>query len=986
VRGAGGSWQERAVSTKDASSAAAPVWLTPAGRQLLAKYGLPTALIAWAASRLLTLWWVGTDDPAAHASLFSTFLPSMGGDVGQFYEWASAWVAGQVPYRDVPIHYPPGAAVLFTIPRLFATTLDGYQTGFALEMLAFEAIGLALLWRLPSLILGRTADEETRSTSVLVVLAYVALSALLGRLTIRRFDAAVGALLVGFVHCALAAKRSFWAELLLALGIWIKLTPAALVPLYFVLLHRREAPAQPFFGWLVRAGWRPAGRIALFFAALVTPFAWSAGGGILQTLRFQADRGLQLESLPASLLVFVQSFHGIGLSRGEAHGAVEVFHSWGPALTLASDIAVIVTLLAIVGVCARRLRGARGPAAEREIFVAGTVASLLAVMGLAKLFSPQYVMWVAALLPLTQLRSVHRSVAAAVGIVFALTGYLYLFDYTELCEMARAPASMLLLRNFAVLWLVWRLCADAGRSTTSEIAGAPAGEANERRARIVAAAIALTVAAWIVVTNLTPLHEGVLWSDLRVGRTILAQHVFPRTDTFTATGAGAPISVPSWLAGVSFYAWLSVAHTWTLCLLQPAVAGACALLLLLSLRREERGSAAVVPFLLLAMHVVASRTDVRHQMFSPLGLAALGCGLERWRRSGRVRDLAWLVPLQVLRANLNGEALAAPLLVGLLALVIAVGARWRRVSDEAVEAAGRAAAAGGAEDRPLGPRDARVLGGVAVMLFLATLCNPYGVDRALWFPGWEDGDGQWSLASAAIHQYPTWTSAALALALWIALTLRWRSGPAIHLAIDLAIAAFATFMSVRAFRFLPYVAILGFPILVRSTRDLSARFLAGPPPRRWLGLELGVALALLAVGAANGYSFSPWINRPLGVGVTRALPFAEVQLLKSAGAQGAIFNDRAAGGVISFDLAPNVRPVIDAHADARGSARWAEYQRARKSRDEFLAYLDKYDVKFVLLHVDAANVPMLRTLAAHPGWTLAHDSPTYGLYVRTARP
>jgi hypothetical protein len=934
---------------------------------------LATALIAWAASRLLTLWWAGTDDPAAHASLFASFFPSLGGDVGQFYEWASAWVAGQVPYRDVPIHYPPGAAVLFTIPRLFSATLDGYKTAFALEMLVFEAFGLALLWRLPRVILGRAADDETRSTSVLVVLAYVALSALLGRLTIRRFDAAVGALLIAFVYCALAAKRSFWAELLLALGIWIKLTPAALMPLYLVLLHRREAPAVPFARWLVRAGWRPVGRIALFFAALVAPFSWSAGGGILQTLRFQADRGLQLESLPASLLVFVQSFHAIGLSRGEAHGAVEVFHSWSPALTMASDIAVIVTLLAIVAVCARRLRGADGPAAEREIFVAGTVASLLAVMGLAKLFSPQYVMWVAALLPLTQLRGLRRSVAAAAGIVFALTGYLYLFDYTSLTEMARLPASMLLLRNLGVLWLGWRLCVDAGRAAP-EIASAPGDAANERRARFMGVAIALAVASWIVVTNLTPLHEGVLWSDLRVGRTILADHVFPRTDTFTATSAGAPISVPSWLAGVSFYAWLKVAHTWTLCLLQPAVAAACALLLLFSLRREERRSATVIPFFLLAMHVVASRTDVRHQMFSPLGLAALGFGLERWRRSGRVRDLAWLVPVQALRANLNGEALAAPLLVGLLAIVVAAGARRGRASE---------AAEG---ERPLGPRDARVLGSVAVALFLATLCNPYGVGRALWLPGWEDGDGQWSLAPAAIHQYPTWSSAALALALWSALALRWRRRPGAALAVDLAIAAFATFMSVRAFRFLPYVAILGFPILVRSARELSSRFLAGPPPRRWLGLELGVALALLAVGASDGYSFSPWINRPLGVGVTQKLPFAEVQILKSAGAQGAIFNDRAAGGVISFDLAPNVRPVIDARADARGSARWAEYQRARQSRDEFLAYLDRYDVRFVLLRVDATNVPMLRTLEAHPSWTLAHDSPHYGLYVRTATP
>ena len=438
---------------------------------------------------------------------------------------------------------------------------------------------------------------------------------------------------------------------------------------------------------------------------------------------------------------------------------------------------------------------------------------------------------------------------------------------------------------------------------------------------------------------------------------------------FSATGAGAPIAVPSWLSGVSFYAWLAAAPDWTLCLLQPAVAATSALLLLLSLDREGRRSAVLVPVLLLTMHVVASRTDVRHQMFSPLGLAALGCGLERWRRSGRLRELAWLVPLQVLRANLDGEALAAPLLVGVLSVVIGVAARM----------------GGGAvrdDYRALRARDALVLGGLAAVLFLATLCNPYGVGHALWSPGWEDGDGQWSFAPAVVHQYPAWSCAALTLALWVALALRWRR-PTLPI-LDLVVAAFATFMSVKAVRFLPYVAVLGLPILVRSARELSSRFLTGPPVRRWLGLELGVTVVLLAIGATNGYSFSGWIRRPLGMGVTKNLPFSEMELVKSTGLEGAMFNDRFTGGLISFSLSPSVRPVIDARADANGSARWAEYLRARGSRDEFLDYLERYGVRFVLLHVDRDNVPMLRTLGNHPNWTLAHDSASFGLYVRGA--
>lgn len=924
---------------------------------------MAAVVIAWAVTRVLILLWARIEDPAARTDFFAQFLPTFGGDLRFFFEWSGSVLEGRVPYRDLAIQYPPGAVVLFAIPRLFATTFDGYATAFALEMMVLEGLALLLVWRLPALILGRerAGEAQVRSARVMAALTYLGLTAVLGRLLLRRFDVAVGMLVVAFVHSVLSGRRPLRAELILALGIWIKLTPAALVPLYLVMLHRRQAAATPFARWLVTAGWRPAARIAVFVAALMAPFVVLARGAFWHIFRYQADRGLHLESLPASLLVFVQSLHGIGVTRGEAHGAVEVFHPWAPAFTALSDVAVVAAVLAIAGLCGRRLRQAPSPVDEREIFVAGTVATLLSVMSLSKLFSPQYVLWIAALLPLTQLRVARRSVVVAAMAVFTLTGYLFLFDYSRLTNMGRLPATMLLVRNFTLLWLVWQLAAHPAAGT----------ERDQRRARVVTVVVALAVAAWIVVTNVTPLHDGELWSDLRIGREILTHRVFPRTDTFTATGAGEPIVLPGWLSGVSFYAFLRATHAWALCLLQPAVAGGCALLLLFSLRREERRSGAVVPFLLLAMHVIASHTDVRHQMFSPLAVAAVGFALQRWRRSGRARDLAWLVPMQLLWANLNGEALAAPLLVALLALVVGVAARLGggKVPDG---------------DRVLDGRDARVLGVLAAAMFLATLCNPYGLGRALWSPGWEDGDGQWSLAPAVIHRYSAWSCAALALATWLALALRWsRRRPML----DIAIVAFATFMSLRAFRFIPYVAILGFPIVVHSIRELAADFLARSAPRRWLGLELGISVAVLAVAVVDGYSFNAWANRPPGVGVARHLPLEEVKLVKQSGLRGAMFNDRASGGLISFSLAPHVQPVIDARPDTNGSARWAEYQRARSSRGEFLAYLERYDVRFVLLHVEPTNVPMLRTLATEADWTLVSDTASYGLYVRkTAEP
>ena len=152
-------------------------------------------------------------------------------------------------------------------------------------------------------------------------------------------------------------------------------------------------------------------------------------------------------------------------------------------------------------------------------------------------------------------------------------------------------------------------------------------------------------------------------------------------------------------------------------------------------------------------------------------------------------------------------------------------------------------------------------------------------------------------------------------------------------------------------------------------------------PRRWLALELGASAALLAITAAAGGG--GYASRPLGLGVVGGVySFGEVELVKSSGVRGEMFNDRAAGGLISFSLGPAVKPVVDARPNPDDPEGAAEYERARTSRNDFLTYLGRYDVNMVLLRVEPANLPILRLLGNDQRWVLANDGLKQGFYVR----
>jgi uncharacterized membrane protein len=276
---------------------------------------------------------------------------------------------GQVPYRDFAVEYPPGSLPVFVFPAIFSD----YPTVFAWLM---AACGVALT--------GVVALVRREAA------LYAALApALVGSLILSRFDLWPALLLTGAL-AALVADRHRLGWALLGAAVAAKLWPLVVIPLAL--------------GWSIRRG---RGASALAGAAVVAvaflPFAVVAPHGLWHSLRGQASRPLQVESLGAALLT---TFGHPGVVS--THGSQNIAGHGGAAAALSA-----VGAAAILAVWAAFLRG---DVRSGDRFLRYSAAAVAAFVAFDKVLSPQYLLWLIPLVPLV--RGV-RGVAAAATLTAA---------------------------------------------------------------------------------------------------------------------------------------------------------------------------------------------------------------------------------------------------------------------------------------------------------------------------------------------------------------------------------------------------------------------------------------------------------------------------------------------------------------------------------------------------------------------------------------
>jgi len=347
-----------------------------------------------------------------------------------------------MPYRDVRIEYPPLALYLGMFPPALVAgdSYRGYR--FALGAYAWLAYSLTLACAIALLRQSGTQLSAAR----LLLRSSLAFCLLLGNIVCTRIDVWVALSCLASVLsleralASPAAASQCWAcaaGVVVAAGALFKIAPGLLI----------------LSGTLVLASAALRGtRLCLTFAssALAVGVAghalslWLFGDGYLATFAYHAARGIQIESSYATGLLFAAWF-GLPVSLEYSFGSSNLASTWSAPLAHAAP-AVFFTCAALLLHAAYRWR-------VRDIALLSSALLTLFILT-NKVFSPQYLIWIAPLVLVHVARTGDKAVLYVLLLAALLSQVIYPRAYSSLARFWPPLVAALILRNSLMLGLL----------------------------------------------------------------------------------------------------------------------------------------------------------------------------------------------------------------------------------------------------------------------------------------------------------------------------------------------------------------------------------------------------------------------------------------------------------------------------------------------------------------------------------------------------
>ncbi|WP_210479145.1 glycosyltransferase family 87 protein [Naasia sp. SYSU D00948] len=348
--------------------------------------------------------------------------------------------------------------------------LVGIDTGWVYPVGALLPMGLAYLlgseaygvvWLLLVTALDAAAFAVLLRRRLSAAWWWVAFLAALGPVALARLDSVTAPLAI--LGLLWLSSRPVLAGVLLGLGAWIKVWPAALFAAGVLAVRRR---AELVLGTALIS-------IGILGGALLL----GGGANVLGFVATQGTRGLQVEA-PVSAYWLWQAVLGLGSSRIYYDREILTYQVFGTGTATASAVMTPLLILAVTALLLLALRALSHRIPAEDLLPPLALALVLALIVFNKVGSPQFVAWLAApvLLALCAGRRDARLPAVLALGIAALTQVVYPWTYTELVAADAVAATLLTLRNAGSAVLLgiavarlWRLPANSRRDAVDRV-------------------------------------------------------------------------------------------------------------------------------------------------------------------------------------------------------------------------------------------------------------------------------------------------------------------------------------------------------------------------------------------------------------------------------------------------------------------------------------------------------------------------------------
>jgi Glycosyltransferase family 87 len=312
--------------------------------------GPRTIVVIWLGTRLLIL------------VLLAAFERFVTGDVFYYHRKINALFSAGLD--GTLYEYPTPVVWILWLPygASFGSRV-GYLVAFIVVMLALDALFCYTLWRST----GRRHDSA--------IDFWLIFAPLIGPLSYLRFDMLPAVLAGGAL---LATRRKPWVTgALTGLGAAIKLWPALLIGAFMSYKYDRRQAGLAFI-------------VVGFGLALISLIlgGWSR---LISPLRWQSDRGLQIESIWATPSMVARAvMPDQWIVNMSPYQAYEVFGPGADAWVTISNVATLLGLAMIILLTVRAFRHDGSTPVAIGFVVLATVAIMIITN---KTLSPQYLLW-----------------------------------------------------------------------------------------------------------------------------------------------------------------------------------------------------------------------------------------------------------------------------------------------------------------------------------------------------------------------------------------------------------------------------------------------------------------------------------------------------------------------------------------------------------------------------------------------------------------